>query len=141
MWQALYGAGIGGSGRLPPHLVFSDRDFNESDYEALLALDEGIENRKGALHRRLAAWLPIVHLLEPGALLSGRVVSDSCTSIVASAVPSSQVPGLRLPDHLVVAITACVCVRQAQRSSLARRKGCVWVQAPRKRRSRRSGCW
>ncbi|KAK9824127.1 hypothetical protein WJX72_007979 [[Myrmecia] bisecta] len=34
--------------RLPPQLLFSDRDFNENDYEALLALDEGIENRKGA---------------------------------------------------------------------------------------------
>lgn len=44
--QALVG-GFGG-GRLPPHMVFSDRDFNESDYEALLALDETIENRKGA---------------------------------------------------------------------------------------------
>ncbi|KAL3147711.1 hypothetical protein ABBQ32_002454 [Trebouxia sp. C0010 RCD-2024] len=36
------------SGRLPPHLLFSDRDFNEDDYEALLALDETVENRKGA---------------------------------------------------------------------------------------------
>ena len=35
------------SGRLPPHLLFSDRDFNEDDYEALLALDETVENRKG----------------------------------------------------------------------------------------------
>ncbi len=36
------------SGRLPAHMLFSDRDFDENDYEALLALDEGIENRKGA---------------------------------------------------------------------------------------------
>ena len=35
------------SGRLPPHLLFSDRDFNEDDYEALLALDDSVENRKG----------------------------------------------------------------------------------------------
>ncbi len=35
------------SGRLPPHLLFSDRDFNEDDYEALLALDDTVENRKG----------------------------------------------------------------------------------------------
>lgn len=33
--------------RLPPHLLFSDRDFNEDDYEALLALDDTVENRKG----------------------------------------------------------------------------------------------
>ena len=39
---------MGGAGRLPAHLLFSDRDFNENDYEALLALDDGIENRKGA---------------------------------------------------------------------------------------------
>lgn len=36
------------AGRLPPELLFSDRDFNENDYEALLALDEQVENRKGA---------------------------------------------------------------------------------------------
>ena len=42
------------SGRLPPHLLFSDRDFNEDDYEALLALDETVENRKGALSVVLA---------------------------------------------------------------------------------------
>lgn len=35
--------------RLPPHLLFSDRDFNEDDYEALLALDDTVENRKGDL--------------------------------------------------------------------------------------------
>ena len=40
-------AGLHGGSRLPPHLLFSDRDFNENDYEALLALDEGIENRRG----------------------------------------------------------------------------------------------
>ena len=41
-------AGLHGGSRLPAHLLFSDRDFNENDYEALLALDEGIENRRGA---------------------------------------------------------------------------------------------
>ena len=40
-------AGLHGGSRLPPHLLFSDRDFNENDYEALLALDDGIENRRG----------------------------------------------------------------------------------------------
>ncbi|KAK9843486.1 hypothetical protein WJX81_005373 [Elliptochloris bilobata] len=34
--------------RLPPQLLFSDRDFTEADYEMLLALDEGVENRRGA---------------------------------------------------------------------------------------------
>ena len=38
-----------GPGRLPPHLLFSDRDFDENDYEALLALDDSIASRKGAL--------------------------------------------------------------------------------------------
>ncbi len=36
-----------GSNRLPAHLLLSDRDFNENDYEALLALDDSVENRKG----------------------------------------------------------------------------------------------
>uniref|UniRef100_A0A061S5C4 Ring u-box superfamily isoform 2 n=2 Tax=Tetraselmis sp. GSL018 TaxID=582737 RepID=A0A061S5C4_9CHLO len=30
------------------HLLLSDRDFDENDYELLLSLDDGIENRKGA---------------------------------------------------------------------------------------------
>lgn len=36
-----------GPGRLPPHLLFSDRDFDENDYEALLALDDNVASRKG----------------------------------------------------------------------------------------------
>eukprot|EP00873_Tetraselmis_striata_P001826 jgi/Tetstr1/422090/TSEL_012948.t1 len=49
----LFGASFGPmpemrEGRLPPHMLMSDRDFDENDYEALLALDEGVENRKGA---------------------------------------------------------------------------------------------
>lgn len=39
--------GIARSG-LPPHLLFTDRDFTSDDYEWLCQLDEGIENRKGA---------------------------------------------------------------------------------------------
>lgn len=41
---------VGGlvAGRLPLHLLFTDRDFNEDDYEMLLALDDGVENRRGA---------------------------------------------------------------------------------------------
>ena len=37
------------SGALPLHLLLSDRDFREDDYEALLALDDLVENRKGEL--------------------------------------------------------------------------------------------
>ncbi|GMH33463.1 hypothetical protein BSKO_01297 [Bryopsis sp. KO-2023] len=33
---------------LPPHLLFTDRDFTGEDYEFLCRLDEGVENRKGA---------------------------------------------------------------------------------------------
>jgi E3 ubiquitin-protein ligase RNF38/44 len=43
--QAVLGARNSG---LPSEMLFSDRDFTEDDYEALLALDEGVENRKGA---------------------------------------------------------------------------------------------
>lgn len=42
MFSSLVGA------QLPPHLLFSDRDFTSDDYEALLRLDETVENRKGA---------------------------------------------------------------------------------------------
>ena len=34
-------------GHLPAHLLLSDRDFNEHDYEALLALDDGVASRAG----------------------------------------------------------------------------------------------
>ena len=38
------------SGALPLHLLMSDKgDFREDDYEALLALDDLVENRKGEL--------------------------------------------------------------------------------------------
>jgi len=43
--QALAGAQ---SGALPPALLFSDRDFTDADYEMLLALDDRVENRRGA---------------------------------------------------------------------------------------------
>lgn len=39
--------GITRSG-LPPHLLFTDRDFTGDDYEWLCRLDDGLENRKGA---------------------------------------------------------------------------------------------
>ncbi len=48
-WSAMREAFAGMSqNRLPPHLLFTERDFDENDYEALLALDEAVESRKGA---------------------------------------------------------------------------------------------
>ncbi len=48
-WSAMRDAFAGmTTGRLPPHLLFSERDFDENDYEALLALDDSVESRKGA---------------------------------------------------------------------------------------------
>jgi RING-like zinc finger len=41
--------------RLPPSMLFSDRDFTADDYEALLALDEGIDNRKGVPFSHVSA--------------------------------------------------------------------------------------
>ena len=34
--------------RLPPHLLFSDRDFDGDDYEFLSRLDDAVESKKGA---------------------------------------------------------------------------------------------
>eukprot|EP00210_Caulerpa_lentillifera_P000885 g856.t1 len=34
--------------RLPPHLLFSDRDFDGDDYEFLSRLDDSVESKKGA---------------------------------------------------------------------------------------------
>ena len=43
--EAMAGASQAG---IPPGLLLSDRDFTADDYEALLKLDERVENRKGA---------------------------------------------------------------------------------------------
>jgi hypothetical protein len=40
-------------GRLPAHMLFSDRDFTDADYDALSALDESIV-RRGATPAELA---------------------------------------------------------------------------------------
>jgi hypothetical protein len=48
-------AAAAGAGRLPAALLFSDRDFNADDYEALLALDDGLESRRGASPDTIAA--------------------------------------------------------------------------------------
>lgn len=47
-------AGMARSG-LPPALLFSDRDFTADDYEALLRLDEAVENKRGASAGQLSA--------------------------------------------------------------------------------------
>ena len=39
----------------PPPPSPSDRDFTDEDYEALLALDEGVENRRGASQEAINA--------------------------------------------------------------------------------------
>ncbi|BDA40512.1 probable E3 ubiquitin-protein ligase RNF12-A at C-terminar half [Coccomyxa sp. Obi] len=53
-WSAMREAFAGMSqNRLPPHLLFTERDFDENDYEALLALDEAVESRKGATTQQI----------------------------------------------------------------------------------------
>jgi hypothetical protein len=54
-WSAMRDAFAGmTTGRLPPHLLFSERDFDENDYEALLALDDSVESRKGLCRSYIA---------------------------------------------------------------------------------------
>eukprot|EP00884_Botryococcus_braunii_P015677 jgi/Botrbrau1/2793/Bobra.0125s0005.1 len=67
--QALMGVTTGG--RLPAALLFSDRDFDENDYEALLALDETIENRKGASTEAIEG-IPIVTYADMGGKAEAR---------------------------------------------------------------------
>ena len=43
--EALAGAARAG---LPPHILFSDRDFTADDYEMLCKLDDSVESRKAA---------------------------------------------------------------------------------------------
>lgn len=49
---------------LPPHLLFTDRDFTPDDYEWLCRLDDTVENRKGASQTVIES-LP-TQLVEPG---------------------------------------------------------------------------
>lgn len=70
------------SGRLPPHLLFSDRDFNEDDYEALLALDDSVENRKGAcIGRHVITTSLFCDLLAPDAQCQSEHLVLTTTSV------------------------------------------------------------
>eukprot|EP00891_Asterochloris_glomerata_P003948 jgi/Astpho2/3948/Aster-x0611 len=79
------------SGRLPAHMLFSDRDFDENDYEALLALDEGIENRKGAALCRVSVPQVWGSIAEAAVVASRRrlpLLSLACASEGAiAAIP------------------------------------------------------
>ena len=66
------------SGRLPPHLLFSDRDFNEDDYEALLALDDTVENRKGELSTCILPD-PCVHVTCLKPVLVDKQLVNTCS--------------------------------------------------------------
>ena len=47
--------------RLPAHLLYSDRDFNENDYDALLALDDTVPSRKGCTLLTVIASATLTH--------------------------------------------------------------------------------
>ncbi|KAL6766825.1 hypothetical protein ACKKBG_A37515 [Auxenochlorella protothecoides x Auxenochlorella symbiontica] len=67
------GGGRGRGGGLPAHLLLSDRDFTADDYEALRALDEGLEDRRGADAASIRA-LPVERLSREAAAEVGRCV-------------------------------------------------------------------
>lgn len=62
---------------LPPHLLFSDRDFTADDYDELCRLDEMVESKKGASPGQLAA-LP-TQTAPPGGLLGEGGERLSCS--------------------------------------------------------------
>ncbi|KXZ41139.1 hypothetical protein GPECTOR_736g895 [Gonium pectorale] len=62
---------------IPPSLLLSDRDFTAEDYELLLRLDEGVENRKGAQEERLAG-LP-TEVVPPGGRRGSDGAAASCS--------------------------------------------------------------
>lgn len=88
------------SGRLPPHLLFSDRDFNEDDYEALLALDETVENRKGELFFILAA----AHVSACASALHSRHCG-ACHSVVKTCTAAHLTQ--LTPGHVSVSAVCC----------------------------------
>lgn len=61
---------------LPPQLLFSDRDFNDQDYEMLLRLDESVE-RKGAT-QDVINTLPTIRLGH-GPVLGDQAQHGDCT--------------------------------------------------------------
>jgi hypothetical protein len=68
---------------LPPHLLFSDRDFTDEDYEALLTLDEGVENRRGALQKEINA-LPTEKVSKRAAATSSLGKCPICLEMYAA---------------------------------------------------------
>lgn len=65
---------VGGSqSGLPPHMLLSDRDFTDADYELLLRLDEKVQSKRGAAPEKVAALR--TETLHPGA----STVADACT--------------------------------------------------------------
>lgn len=80
---------------LPPHVLFSDRDFTPEDYEALCRLDDTVENRKGATQQEIEA-LPVMVGL--------------CSSCAACCYVMSQAPVKALWTVCCsLCLHACLC--------------------------------
>jgi hypothetical protein len=64
---------------LPPHLLFSDRDFTADDYDMLCRLDETVENKRGASAAQLSG-LPTQTVAAGGLLGEGgeRLACSVC---------------------------------------------------------------
>lgn len=56
-WAPGLGGHVSAVHRLPLQLLLTDRDFDEDDYELLLALDETVENRKGLKRQSTRSFL------------------------------------------------------------------------------------
>jgi hypothetical protein len=80
---------------LPPDLLWSDRDFSEEDYEALLALDEGVKSRKGATQASIDRSIPVV-----------RVPRGAAAAAAAAAAGDGD-HGDQLPGDCTICLEAC----------------------------------
>lgn len=78
--------------RLPPHLLFSDRDFTADDYEVLCQLDETVENRKGAAAGAIDS-LP-TQAVPPGGLLGAAGEKLSCAVCLEEFVEGAELRAL-----------------------------------------------
>ena len=97
------GFGGGAGGRLPLHLLLSDRDFDENDYEALLALDEGVESRKGG-------WQACAG---QGRARRGFIAQHQCPHL--KGLGSFEVAVRCLSDRLPVSMPAPCCSKCGRR--------------------------
>jgi hypothetical protein len=112
--QALAGAR---SGALPPALLFSDRDFTDADYEMLLALDERVENRRGATQQDIDE-IETVRVPRNGGTINGTGGSTS------GGRNKNNNNNNRSLHQLIVPERCAICLEDCKANEMLRKMKC-----------------